>query len=297
VVKDPRLPNFFVLGAAKCGTTSLYHYLKQHPEIYLPKDKEPHFFDNDTFWNEGLETYLKRHFRKAGGFPARGDTTPGYFHRWRKVIPRIKKVYEKNTPKFILIFRDPVQRAWSHYLHMVRNRLEYETFERALELEAKRIRETPNRWFGYFTDGLYASQLKPWLEAFSKTNFLFLLTEDLSKRPHEVLQEIFAFLGVDRNARISTFVKANVAAEPRWESLIKFLSKPSPLKKPFKILLSPYARKRVNEWLRRANLKALTMKPIMEPETEQRLRERYAKEVRELERLINKDLSHWLPQT
>jgi hypothetical protein len=109
-----RLPNSFILGAAKCGTTSLYYYLKQHPEIYLPKDKEPHFFDNDVFWNEGVDVFLRRHFQGAQRFPARGESTPAYFHRWEKVIPRIKAVYSDVIPKFIAIFRYPVERAFSH---------------------------------------------------------------------------------------------------------------------------------------------------------------------------------------
>jgi hypothetical protein len=132
------LPNFFLLGAAKAGTTSLYHCLKQHPQVFMPANKEPRFFDRDEFYQEGLSVYLNRHFKGSEIYPARGEATPAY-HRPEKVIPRMKKAYGRLSPKFLIILRDPVERAWSHYLHRVFFTLEEESFEHALKLEKSRI--------------------------------------------------------------------------------------------------------------------------------------------------------------
>ncbi len=294
MVKDPRLPNFFILGAAKCGTTSLYYYLKQHPQIYLPKHKEPHFFDNDTFWNEGLETYLRRHFKGAERYPARGEATPAYFHRPEKVIPRMKQIYGDESPKFILVFRNPVERAFSHYLHRVRNRTETETFERALELEKERLANEPDLWVGYFSDGLYAKQLTEWLKVWPRERFFFALTEDLKDDPLSLVKKVFEFLGVDSRVKVEVSIRRNVASEPRFPWLMDFLSRPSRLKRPIGLILSPYVKRKLKWLLRKANLKPVQQRPKLDPNIAAKLKTQYRNDIEKLAQLIGRDLSHWL---
>lgn len=84
------LPNFFILGSAKCGTTALYEVLKHHPEIYFPLAKEPQFFSNDNLYVKGLEYYSKIHFSKSHGYKAVGEATPHYMY-YKKVAERIAK--------------------------------------------------------------------------------------------------------------------------------------------------------------------------------------------------------------
>ena len=126
-----KLPNLFILGAAKAGTTSLYHYLKQHPQIYLSSIKEPHFFDDDENFAKGLNNYVKQYFRNSEMYPITGEATP-YIQNGIKVASRINQAYSNNPPKFVIILRDPVKRAWSHYMHRVRTGLETNSFEDAL---------------------------------------------------------------------------------------------------------------------------------------------------------------------
>ena len=249
------LPNFFILGAAKCGTTFLYNYLKLHPQIYFPNDKECHFFDHDTFWGKGVHTYLRWYFKKAEHYLVRGEATPAYFRLPEKVIPRMLSLYADNPPKFLVVFRNPVERAWSHYRHMVRNCIENKTFERALELEKKRLNENPFGWWGYYSDGLYASQLQKWLRYFPRERFIFFITEDLHYKPNKVVMETCTFLDIDFKATFNSFDQANVASETRSKFLMNFLVKPSGIKKPFKILLPMHKRKQLKEWLQRINLK------------------------------------------
>ena len=289
-----KLPNFFILGAAKCGTTSLYYYLKQHPEIYLPRIKEPHFFDNDRFWSEGVDSYIKRHFRRAAGFPARGEATPAYFHCGQKVIARMKEVFGTEVPKFILIFRHPVDRAWSHYLHCVRYGEESETFERALALEEERLSSNPCKWVGYFRDGLYAKQLKLWLEAFPKENFFYLITEDLAKNTIASLQNICRFLGVNPNYPFRIHKRLNVASAPRSLWLMKLIKGPSSIKKPIKFLLGPYWSYHLKRALMRLNMKPIKRPLRLDPRIEKLLLKRYTQDILELQELIGRDLSGWL---
>ena len=108
------LPNFMCLGAAKSGKTTLYDILKQHPDIYLPSFKEPHFFDIHDNYNNGIDWYMKNYYSKSN-FKAIGDFTPSYF--FEKEAP--KRIYDALSKdiKFIVILRHPVDRAYSHYLH------------------------------------------------------------------------------------------------------------------------------------------------------------------------------------
>lgn len=288
------LPNFFILGAAKAGSTSLYSYLKQHPQVYLPNDKEPHFFDNDIFYEEGLASYLDRHFGDAEQYPARGEATPGYFHCHQKVIPRMIEVYGDQCPRFITIFRDPVRRAWSHYLHRVRNALEDASFEQALKLEPARLQRENSGWVGYFSDGLYAEQLTHWLQYFPKENFYFMLTEDLRFDAREAMKKLFRFLRVDDSVQVDTSGKENVASAPRSAWFMRFLSKRSFIKRPIGVLLSPYSKRRIRERLRRMNSRANATTPQLDKAVEKELREKYRDDVKRLERLIDRDLSAWL---
>ncbi len=290
----PNIPNFFVLGAAKCGTSSIYYYLKQHPEIYMPEVKEPHFFDSDIFWKEGVDVYLRCHSKGAGSFPARGEATPGYFRSWNRVIPRIKEVYGKCTPKFILMFRDPVERAWSHFLHCVRNHTEQETFDIALRLEQTRLAKDPDCWCGYFRDGLYAAQLEQWFNSFPQGCFHILLTEDIRNRPAETGGRVFEFIGVDPDVKIDFSAKKNTVALPRWQWLMDFLGKPHPVKRSFGGLLPHHLKRSVRTWARQANLKPVAQRPILDPAVAARLREAYREDILKLSLMINRDLSHWL---
>lgn len=208
----------------------------------------------------------------------------------------MKQIYDDKIPKFILVFRNPVERAFSHYLHRVRNHMEMETFERALELEEERLSRDPDLWVGYFRDGLYAQQLSEWLEAFPRDNFLFLLTEDLKNDPLETARKVFEFLGVAQDVEVDVSARRNVASEPRWPWLTRFLATPSLLKRPISVLLPPYVKRRIRWFLLlgRFNLKPVAQKPKLNSRTAAMLREAYRDDVQKLARIIRRDLTHWL---
>jgi len=298
------LPNFLIVGAAKSGTTSLYYYLNEHPEIYMSPIKEPHFLIGIDFSNideKGgrydklnkviyrLEDYLNL-FKNVKEEKAIGEATVGYLFFYRETIPNIKK-YLKD-PKIVILLRDPVDRAFSHYMHHVRDGYETLYFEEALKMEEKR----KNWWYGYqYTKlGFYYKQVKAYLDNFS--NVRIYLFDDLKKDSLKVVQDIYRFLEVDDSfVPPSIGIKFNVTGIPKNKFLHEFLRKPNAIKstlRPLARLVLPdeETRERFLRKLLQKNLK----KPEMKPETRDYLKRLYKEDILKLQDLIKRDLSHWL---
>ncbi|MFW9875274.1 MAG: sulfotransferase [Candidatus Thorarchaeota archaeon] len=293
IINNSRFPTFFLIGAAKAGTSSFYHYLKQHPQVYFPKSKEPCYFNDDNNYKLGIQSYLDTHYKKAGGYAARGDATP-MLHRPEKVIPRLKDVFNKRDVRFIVILRDPVARAWSHYWHRNRTYFEKESFESALELEEKRIRINKDEWCGYFRDGLYAQQLERWFSAFSKDRFLIFLYEDILKDSTSVINKIFSFISVDPVCEVDTTRHENTAGKPRSEWIMKLLSTKSLLGEPARMFVPRHLRKRIKTYLRSINMRSGDTNPKMPAHIEMSLRKRYKNDIQMLSTIIDRDLKMWL---
>lgn len=292
-MNSPDAPNFMLLGAAKAGTTSLHHYLIQHPAVYLPKEKEIQFFTDDALYEKGTDYYLKHYFRGARDFVARGDATPIYFHRPEVVIPRLIRHFGVEGLKFVIILRNPVTRAWSHYQHMRRLGLESLEFEQALEQESERMQQHPLSWFSYFSDGLYASQLRQWFDHFPRESFLVIVQDDLIREPRNVLGGIFGFLGCDPNFCVPDISAKNEAAEPRSEWLMRILMGRIPAGAWIKNHLPIHLRRRVGMALRHMNTRPVSTVAEMQLETCERLAQAYASDIRELEELLNRSLACW----
>ena len=285
-------PNFFVLGAPKCGTTTLHALLTAHPHIFMTKEKEPRFFDDDTYYTRGLDRYLRDHFRGAAGFKARGEATPSYLASGRKARDRIRRDLGKEL-RFVVILRDPVKRAWSHYLHQRRYCVETESFERALELEPNRLSVGRPAGITYFRDGLYAHQLRVWFEAFPREHFLVLLTEDLAERPNAVARQAFAFLEVDPDVEFSPPSRANVQGASRHPRLAAALNRPGVMMATLKHLVPYSSRQRMRNLINRWNRRPFDEAPTLDPAIGRVLRRRYYDEILTLEGIIGRDLAMW----
>lgn len=287
-------PNFFILGGAKCGTTSLYHLLSQADDVFLTERKEPRFFGNTATYERGVEWYLKEHFRGAGRFKARGEATPNYLHRGRIAAERVRSSLGEDL-KFIVLLRDPVRRAWSHYLHMRRLGTETLPFREALEAEARRLEADPESWFGYFSDGLYAAQLREWLAVFPRERFLIQLTARLERDPHGVVQEACRFLGVAPPAALELRIDRNSAALPKNRFIAKLLNRPNVatnfLKRAVPFTLRQDIRDTLNAWNRVSYEDKRP--PRLHPRLEETLRRRYAEDIAALEAITAFDLRDW----
>lgn len=288
-----KLPNFFIIGAAKCGTTSLAHYLNQHPEIYIPKEKETHFFDDNRLFDKGIDFYIENFYCKADKYPARGDATPAYFRLHEKVIPRINKLIPKESHKFIVILREPAARALSHYRDRYKTRNENLSFPEALKVENERLANNPYNWEGYFHDGLYARQLKKWFRKFGRDSFHIIFQHHFSLDTQSTLKEIFNYLNVDSSFKVPDLSRKNESGVPRSDLLMKILSRPSFISQIYSTLFPLFFRNRVRKNLILLNTKSSSDAISENDRLIKELKRRYKEDVKELEKMLNVTLPEW----
>jgi hypothetical protein len=208
------LPNFFIVGAAKSGTSSLASYLSQHPEIGFSTEKEPNYF---VFKGRNLRTQpgpapgpvlfdqlykysatttndYHRMFEHSADCPARGDASVRYLY-----APQAAAEIAEAVPgaKIIIMLRNPVDRLWSHYIMMkARYHLEPASLEEALQLEPERIRSGWDYDWHYVAVGSYCQQIVRYFECFGRENVQIHFYEDFCRQPQVVLEDVYRFLGV-----------------------------------------------------------------------------------------------------
>jgi len=260
------IPNFLVIGAAKAGSTSLYAYLNQHPQIYMSPLKEANFFavegEKLAFCGPGDQDYINRFsitdikeycdlFQKVSDEIAIGEVSPLYLYS-SKAPERIQHYIP--DAKLIAVLRNPVARAYSAFLHLVRDRREpLRDFAQALQEESARI---ANHWefiWHYQQAGFYYVQLQRYFARFSPEQISVYLFEDFNLKPVEMLQDVFRFLGVDETFMTDASMKHNASVMP-------------------------------------GNLS----KPPLTIEVRQQLIGVYREDIYRLQELIQRDLSHWL---
>jgi hypothetical protein len=292
--RQVNLPDFLIVGANKGGTTSLYHYLKQHPRIYMPMAKEPNFFlfgDSPpekinrrfaVFWQ--WKNYLDL-FKDAADGQVIGEASTPYLTHYEKVIPAIKKfVPHWRDVKIIMVLRNPAERAYSNYL-MFRNwGLEKRTAGEALDPDRARNE-------GYLKAGFYYPQVKAYIDNFRHVRVYLL--EDLRKDPQGAVKDLFRFLGVDPTFTPDTSTKYNPSGEPRSGSLHKLINTPGIIgsKLPFLKLIPLETRVRWTAQLAGLNLRK---KKDMDPSLRKRLQDMYREDILKLQALIGRDLSRWI---
>lgn len=300
-----KLPNFFIVGAAKAGTTSLYAYLSQHPDIYLSRLKEPKYLSlsanklphngpGDTKVDESIikshEAYLNL-FANALHEKVIGEASADYLFFHETAISEIKKLNPESN--ILIILRNPIDRAFSAYKHMVKDKRESLSFERALiHEEHRRNMNYEFIWF-YKEAGFYYKQVRNYLHSFDKESVKICLYEDFAERPIDTMKDIFRFLKVDDSFMPNADVKHNVSQLHYNESFDEFLSTyDHPIKRLLRpILLESIGREATENlvnYLRDNNLVRLKSK------TRKFLIDLYREDIFKLEELLNRDLSVWL---
>ena len=207
----PKL-GFMIVGAQKCGTTALAHFLSQHPEIGMASPKEVHLFDSpkySTDWTpEQIDERYQPFFCHCAGETIRGEATPIYMF-----LPGIARELKRYNPdlKLVVLLHDPVERAISHY-YMEKNRdKEHRPLWLALLSEPARLRRCRDarahgsamRVWSYRRRGLYSLQLGNLYRFFDQDRVLIIRARDLLERHDAVLRRVFAFLGVSEHVRIA----------------------------------------------------------------------------------------------
>ncbi len=304
------MPNFFIVGAQKAGTTSLYHYLNQHPQVYMSPIKEPFFFDHEMdskgevvrrefgghrqpprFTN--IEEYSAL-FEGVRGEKAIGEATPLYIY-----APGTAERIERYVPgaKSIALLRNPADRAYSAFLYAVRIGVEPLTdFAQALREEPLRMRIGWHYVFHYRSRGLYYQQLKRFYEVFGRERLGVWLYEDIREDPASVAQSVFRFLEVDDTFASDTSSRHNPAGVPASVSARAAIRATDKAVGVLRKVLAPtsgilplaFKMRRV------VQSRVLTEPPPIDPELREGLLEGYKEDILRLQELIGRDLSTWL---
>jgi hypothetical protein len=280
------VPNFLIVGAGRSGTTSLYTWLNQHPQAYLPARKEPSFFVNGygvRDWQQYLSLFApgsgKRAIGEASTLYLCAPESPAWIHR------------ELGTLRIIMILRDPVRRALSLYAWMMMEGYESaSSFEAALHAEEHRlanpsfIKNCPQAFWDYyyFTSGLYAEQVRRYLDTFGKSNLRIYLFEEMQRNPAALFADVCRFLEIDPGF-VPSLEPTNQSCMPKWNRLQYILRGARWKPGCARIVASAMELNR-----------KLGANAQMRPATERRLRQKYRQNIRGLAELIGKDLSAWL---
>ncbi len=298
-------PNFLVAGVAKCGTTSLFYYLEQHPEVCIPK-KETFFFISDLYKNQSEDErgrressriiftedkYNQLYSKCQGG--AIGEVSTCYLHYHDTAIPNIKKTL--GDIPIIIVIRQPIDRLLSGYKHFTRMDKEDLSLESALEEEANRAVLNWDFMWQYKRLGLYADGIAAFQQHFTKVKVI--LQEELTKQPVEIMQELFKFINVDGSIIPDTSVKYNISDPQQHNFWFKYLFQNNHVKTLLKpithFLIAEKTRRKIMHQFRKPS-KQGENKLILDAKLREDLLNFYRNDIIRTQQLINRDLSSWL---
>lgn len=293
--------SFVLAGAAKAGTSSVFRHLDDHPQIFMSAIKEPKFFqwDGEDFrystelderiYKNSIKSFSKYQelFAGADANMLTGEASASYLYH-----PRVAQRLNARFPesKILILLRQPADRAFSHYLHTKRLGYEPLSFERALEAEPGRIEAKWGPSWHYASQGYYSSQVKRCIDVFGPERVQITVFENFVADPSSSMQEIFSFLGVSSDAPSPNLgAIQNEGGLPLIKSFQRLVDQPNILKDVAKRVLPRRIRRQAISRLRELN----RYKPKIDPVTRRRLTEIYLPDIRCLEALVQRDLSHW----
>ncbi len=302
------MPDFLIIGAGKCGTTSLDNYLRQHPEIYIPPVKEPNFFGyelltEDDFKNNYQELIHFRNsvttideyqklFEPALDGQVKGETSNTYLYH--KYAPDGIYSYNKDI-KLIAIFRQPAERLWSRYLHLSRDsRLPSDDFAECLNRDSIWWKRND-----LVQEGFYYRNLSSFYKLFKSSQIKVYLFEELKDSGETVLEDIFSFLGVDADFQIDMSVRYNQSGIVKNQVFDRLIGSNGIIPKvtrrmlgdQYQTLKESSTLQRLVTKVRKKNLS----KPSIDPEIRKVLtNDIYGDDIRKLGKLTGKSLQHWM---
>ncbi|MEX1670636.1 sulfotransferase [Zhongshania guokunii] len=209
------MPNFFVVGAPKAGTTSLYGYLRLHPDVYLPDTKELHYFSHQELLEHdkgpGDKSALqdicrsmyeyKSHYRSNKVYKSVGDISPSYLF-YHGAAAEISAICP--SAKIIIMLRNPAEKAYSQYCHLVRSGREVLTFRDGLESEGDRVRAKWNDMWHYVSGSRYLEAVNKYLDVFGRNNVKIVYFEEFTTNTSEVMRDICDFLEIGSTYDLGT---------------------------------------------------------------------------------------------
>jgi len=314
----PSLPSFFIVGAPKTGSTSLHHYLDQHPEIYMSPVKEPCYFASEVrleHFSREFESSFKSSSRRLGKYlagPMSGVDPGGIVSTWEDYLKLFKNVkgevaigeasvcylwsrtaaanIHSRIPeaKIVMILRDPAERAFSQYMQYAANGLVRRSFREQIECSARNTRHEFNTLYPFLEYGQYYAQVKAYLDLFPHTNVRIYLYEEAWTDPPRFLASIFEHLNVDPAFRADVSRRSLQLRAPRALIGYYFLRK-SGIAPRLKRLVP----KTVREGVRRCLFQTRDSLRIAAPDRRY-LCDYYRDDVQKLSSLLDRDLGAWL---
>ncbi len=298
-----RWPDFFIVGAARSGTTSLYYYLKGHPDIFMPSVKEPHFFaDIDvihaiaatrgfappTGMIKREEDYLHL-FRKARPGQVTGEASVNYLAHHATA----HRIREKNAhAKIIAILRQPVDRAYSNYLLGLGGKRGRESlFYEALQEESDYMTKFSDEWGMYIYRGLYYEQVKHYMYTFGSDQVRIYLYEDLTSDTTAIVRDVCSFLRVPfyDGCFFDADRKHNTYGMLRG-TLSNWVGQSETVRSLFRAVVPAHLQIPLRDRL----VNHQQPKPPLDPKAQEFLMSIYRDDILKLQDLIGRDLSHWL---
>lgn len=302
------LPSFMVIGAGKSGTTSVYEYLKQHPEVFMSEVKETNFFalegkeiksedqskeQTEHYpWSVNNRAAYEQLFEGVKGEKAVGEVSPMYLYnaeapaKIKEAIPEIK---------LIAILRQPVERLYSRYMHLVReNREPSNDFSDALQRDTIWWRRND-----LVSEGFYAKYLERYYALFEADQIKVFLYEDLKNNRQVVMKEMFDFIGVDSNYMPETGTTYNQSGKIKNKRMDAIIGQNSVLVKAANQVAPGFVKAvKSSEGLRKAvnslRAKNLEKVPLAHALKQKMTLEIYESEIKHLQTLLNRNLDHWL---
>jgi len=286
------LPNVIIIGVQKAGTTSLYNWISQHPDVYGDfAMKDFPFFANDEYYKRGIDWFrhcFKKH--KKEKIVLHGYVNYMYFSRISA-----ERIYDFNKDiKLILILRNPIERAYSAYWQQIKMGNEkIKNFEEALRLEHIRREGTfkDRADLTYIEHGFYHRQLNEYLKWFSREQIMIILFEDMISNKEAVVEKVYEFLGVD-GTFIPSLAINNKPGVPRFEIIQRLLTYPL-LPLGLKEIVPLNYRIKIRIFLKELNIKRQKYPPMKE-KTKEFLINIYKNEIEKLPDLIERDVTHWM---
>lgn len=279
-------PDFFIVGTPKSGTTSLFNYLEEHPEVFVPMVKEPHYFSQpevaNTYYKTTLIDTLQEYlhlYKEAGKFKAIGDLSSSYLFHGQSAL----RIREFNPEaKIIIILRNPAERAVSHYLMD----LHLDLIQKPLQEVLSHPEENTQFYEQYVELGMYSRQVENYLKTFGAHQVLLLLSDELFLQTEKTIARIFEFLGVDATFKPDFSKKYNQFKEPRFKFVGRIKNAPW-LQGIFTLLPGGIRR-----WAAKAAFDTNKKKPSFEQESLM-LNKIFLKDIERTEAVVGKDLKSW----
>lgn len=291
-MKDPepipgvRYPNFLVIGAMKSGTTSLYHYLRAHPQVYMPDLKEVDFFTAELNWGKGWKWYARQFTDAKLQERALGEASTSYTKhpRYTGVPERIAR--HLPNVKLIYVLRNPIDRMRSHYQHNV-----------ALGEEKAPIEEALLSNPSYLDTSRYALQLERYLDHFPRERILLFSAEELRHQRVDTMRKVLTFLEVDPDAEISTLQEEFYKTEERAAVPAPVAAVRNLLKKTFPKSVGLWRGRFVPDAVKKRMGRKVgsqqAAKPTMSDATRERIREALADDLTRLRAHVGDDFDAW----